>query len=349
MSILSKKLAMMLGIMILTIICMLGSYSGVDAQKLDVPYVSTPHVVVEKMLDVANVGPGDYVIDLGCGDGRIVIEAARRGAYGHGLDLDPRRIKEAERNAVNAGVHNRTIFLQADIFKSDFSRANVITMYLLTSVNLKLRSRLLETLEPGTKIVSHNFDMGDWKPDRHIRVGDSNQFFPKRLVGQPDQTASPDMALDNRVIDELFNMEDTSLNMAEWLVSQQNRLEEIELALELQDISESIDLQGHDIFCWIVPARVGGTWQWETEDQNFEMKVNQRFQEIYLELHSGEILYNIESKALKGGRIGFTAINPDNEHLYVFSGFVKGNRIVGKVQIHESDNRKLKDWSAKLQ
>lgn len=349
MRILYEQFAMMTGTLILTLISMLGSYSGVDAQQLDVPYVSTPHVVVEKMLDIADVGPGDYVIDLGCGDGRIVIEAAQRGAYGHGIDLDPRRIKEAERNAVKAGVHNRTMFLQADIFKSDFSRANVITMYLLTSVNLKLRSRLLETLEPGTKIVSHNFDMGDWKPDRHIRVGDSNRYLPNGVVDKPDQPDNPDYALKNRIIDEPFKMEDTSLNMAEWMVSQQNKLEEIELALELQDISESIHLQDHDIFCWIVPARVGGTWQWETDGKTFEMKVDQRFQEIYLELHSGEITYNTKNEALRGRRVGFTAINPGNGHLYVYSGFVKGKKIMGKVQIHGSGNRKLKDWTANLQ
>jgi ribosomal protein L11 methylase PrmA len=138
---------------------MLTMYSCADAQELDVPYVSTPHSVVEEMLDVANVGTDDYVIDLGCGDGRIVIAAAERGAYGHGIDLDPERIREARKNAKAAGVQDKVMFLQEDLFKTDFSRANVITMYLLSSVNLKLRPILLERLEPGTKIVSHNFDM----------------------------------------------------------------------------------------------------------------------------------------------------------------------------------------------
>ena len=107
-----------------------------NAQQLDVPFVPTPESVVEKMLDMAQVGPGDYVIDLGSGDGRIVIAAAKRGAYGHGIDLDPRRIKEARENAGKAGVEDKVIFMEGNIFKTDFSRASVVTLYLLSSVNI---------------------------------------------------------------------------------------------------------------------------------------------------------------------------------------------------------------------
>lgn len=158
-----------------------------NAQELDVPYVPTPENVVEKMLEMADVGPGDYVIDLGSGDGRIVIAAAKRGAYGHGIDIDPKRIKEARENARKAEVEGKVLFVQEDIFKTDFSRANVITMYLLNSVNLQLRSSLLTRLKPGTRIVSHDFDMNDWKPDNYVREETSNIYFwliPAQVKGQ---------------------------------------------------------------------------------------------------------------------------------------------------------------------
>jgi SAM-dependent methyltransferase len=135
------------------------------AQRLDVPYVPTPDSIVERMLEMANVGPGDYVIDLGCGDGRIVIAAAKRGAIGHGVDIDPQRIKEARENAEKAGVTDKVVFVEENIFDTDFSRASVITMYLFPSINIRLRPSLLEKLEPGSRIVSHDFDMDEWEPD----------------------------------------------------------------------------------------------------------------------------------------------------------------------------------------
>ncbi|MFW6101498.1 MAG: SAM-dependent methyltransferase [Bacteroidota bacterium] len=148
-----------------------------DAQDLDVPFVATSNEVVDKMLEVADVGPGDYVIDLGSGDGRIVIAAAQRGAYGHGVDLDPERIEEARENAKKSNVSDRVMFLNEDIFETDFSRANIITMYLLSSVNKKLRPKLLDKLEPGTRMVSHDFDMGEWEPDKHMEVGNDDVYY----------------------------------------------------------------------------------------------------------------------------------------------------------------------------
>lgn len=135
------------------------------SQDLDVPYVPTPQPVVDRMLELALIDSSDYVIDLGSGDGRIVISAAKQGATGHGIDLDPQRIREARENARKAGVEDRVIFIQDDIFVTDFSQASVITMYLLSSVNKKLRPRLLEELRPGTRVVSHSFDMDEWKAD----------------------------------------------------------------------------------------------------------------------------------------------------------------------------------------
>lgn len=135
-----------------------------------VPYVPTPQEVVERMLKIAKVGAADYLIDLGSGDGRIVITAAKKyGARGFGVDLDPDRIRESNENARRAGVTDRVSFHQQDLFATDLSQATVITMYLLPRVNIELRPKLLQ-LAPGTRLVSHDFDMDDWKPDVHLTV-----------------------------------------------------------------------------------------------------------------------------------------------------------------------------------
>jgi len=139
--------------------------------NFDVPYVPTPPVVVEEMLRLAEVTAGDFVIDLGSGDGRVVIAAVKKfGARGIGVDLDPDRIAESEYNASVAGVTDRVEFQRQDLFKFDISRASVISMYLLPTVNLRLRPRLLAELKPGTRIVSHDFDLGDWVPDAKSTV-----------------------------------------------------------------------------------------------------------------------------------------------------------------------------------
>jgi len=133
--------------------------------KKDVPYVPTPEAVVEEMLKMAAVTKDDVVYDLGCGDGRIVITAARKyGARGVGYDLNPQRINESNANAVKAGVTDRVRFVQGDLFQADLSEATVVTLYLLPDVNLKLRPKLFAELKPGTRVVSHNYGMGDWEP-----------------------------------------------------------------------------------------------------------------------------------------------------------------------------------------
>jgi SAM-dependent methyltransferase len=138
---------------------------------LDVPYVPTPEAVVEEMLKMASVTKDDLVYDLGCGDGRIVIAAAKKyGARGVGVDLDPERIKESKANAQAAGVTDRVTFVQGDLFKVDFSKATVVTLYLLPDINLKLRPKLFKDLRPGTRVVSHDFDMGNWKPEKTVKL-----------------------------------------------------------------------------------------------------------------------------------------------------------------------------------
>lgn len=138
-------------------------------QESDVPYVPTPEPVVDSMLALADVDETDVVYDLGSGDGRIVIRAAQKyGARGVGIEIDPERVKEARQNARDAGVADLVEFRQGDLFKADISDATAVTLYLLPSVNQKLRPKLFEELAPGTPVVSHDFDMGQWTPDRTV-------------------------------------------------------------------------------------------------------------------------------------------------------------------------------------
>ncbi|PZU51231.1 MAG: SAM-dependent methyltransferase [Sphingomonas sp.] len=136
----------------------------------DVVWVPTPQALVDRMLDMAKVTPKDYLIDLGSGDGRTVITAAQRGVRAHGIEYNPDMVALAQRAAKTQGVSSLATFEQADIFESDFSRASVITLFLLPALNVKLRPTLLE-MKPGTRIVSNSFDMGDWQPDEEINAG----------------------------------------------------------------------------------------------------------------------------------------------------------------------------------
>ncbi len=137
----------------------------------DVPYVPTPQPVVNRMLELGQVDKNDVLYDLGSGDGRIPITAAQKyGARGVGVDIDPERIQEANANAQKAKVTDRVRFVQQDLFNTDLSEATVVTLYLLPDINVKLRPKLLKELKPGTRIVSHAFDMGEWKPERVEQV-----------------------------------------------------------------------------------------------------------------------------------------------------------------------------------
>jgi SAM-dependent methyltransferase len=135
----------------------------------DVVWVPTPQELVNKMLDLAKVTPQDYIIDLGSGDGRTVITAAKRGARAHGIEYNPDMVTLSQRNAAKENMGNRATFAKADLFESDFSQASVITMFLLPDINLKLRPKILD-LKPGTRIVSNTFTMGDWKADETTSV-----------------------------------------------------------------------------------------------------------------------------------------------------------------------------------
>lgn len=140
--------------------------------KKDVPYVPTPPEVVEAMLKLGSVGPGDIHYDLGCGDGRIVVAAVKQfgAARATGYDIDPERIKEANENAQQAGAAAKAKFILGNLFDADFRDASIVTLYLLPDVNLKLRPKLLKDLKVGSRIVSHQFDMGEWEPDKKITL-----------------------------------------------------------------------------------------------------------------------------------------------------------------------------------
>ena len=151
----------------------------------DVIFVPTRQTVVEAMLKVANVKAGDVLYDLGCGDGRIPVSAAKLGARAVCIDIDPKRIAEANENVKKSGVGDRVRVLNQDLFTTDISEATVVTLYLLPSLNVKLRPTLWRTLKPGTRIVSHDFDMGDWKPEQTLNVDGATVYY---------WTITPDLA-----------------------------------------------------------------------------------------------------------------------------------------------------------
>ena len=232
------------------------NYSIEPATYLDVPFVPTDDEVVEAMLDLANVGPKDVLYDLGSGDGRILITAARdRNTRGIGIDIDPMRIADALEYAGWARVEYLVDFVEDDIFTADFSEATVVTLYLLESVNRQLRPRLLNELRPGTRVVSHAFDMGDWKPD-------------------------------------------------EWR-----------------------NLNGINIFKWIVPARVAGVWEWGRADgKRYRVELQQKYQEVTGKAWLAGKKIQIASAKLTGPRLelklrkakttpldGFTLIFANNQ------------------------------------
>lgn len=249
-----------------------------EAQDLDVPYVPTPQKVVERMLDVVDVQPSDYVIDLGSGDGRIVIAAAKRGASGHGIDLDPQRISEARENAADEGVTDQIMFMEQDIFETDFSEASVITMYLLPSINKELRPDLLDKLQPGTEIVSHSFDMGDWQPDKQITVNSNGSG-------------------------------------------------------------------SHEIYYWVIPAKADGTWNWSHNGRQYSMDVDQKFQEITVDISDGSgSSFNVQEAHLQGKRITVRATN--NGENYIFSGRIEEDEIFGMMQNHNGEDKTFSTWTA---
>jgi SAM-dependent methyltransferase len=168
------------------VVCLAGALmwgqEALPRHEPDVPYVPTTDEAVSAMLKLAGVKKSDVVYDLGCGDGRIVIAAAKTyGAHGVGIDINPERIKEAKENAKKAGVEDLVRFEENDLFEADIKPATVVTLFLLSDVNLRLRPKLQRDLKPGTRVVSNTFEMGDWKPEKEETVGNSQSYLSHRL------------------------------------------------------------------------------------------------------------------------------------------------------------------------
>jgi SAM-dependent methyltransferase len=171
-----KKLISSYPVVAVLSVVVAAAQNGAPRREPDVPYVPTTEAAVQAMLKLAEVKKTDVVYDLGCGDGRIVISAAKDlGARGVGIDINPVRIGEAKENARKAGVEKLVRFEENDLFEADIHEATVVTLFLLPQVNLKLRPKLLHDLKPGTRIVSNTFDMGDWKPEKEAVVPDTDE------------------------------------------------------------------------------------------------------------------------------------------------------------------------------
>ncbi|MBM3284682.1 MAG: class I SAM-dependent methyltransferase, partial [Candidatus Aminicenantes bacterium] len=254
-------------------------------RPLDVPYVPSRPEVVEEMLRMARVNKSDVLYDLGCGDGRIVITAAKLyGTRGVGIDIDPDRIRESQENAALAGVTHLVKFIEQDLFEADFHEATVVSLYLLTSVNVRLRPRLVEQLKPGTRIVSHNYGMNAWKPDQSSVV--------------------------------------------------------------------MVNDMPHDVYFWIVPANVSGTWEWSWPDvfpdKPFRLKVEQLFQWPQGEMTVGDEELLLKDIFLEGDRFRFTVERESGEGTMTmaFEGRVRGHSIDGEVRIQGGGKTNNRPWKA---
>ena len=241
----------------------------VGQEGKDVVWVPTPETLVAKMLDLAKVTPDDYVMDLGSGDGRIVIAAAKRGARATGIEYNPDMVALSRLNAEKAGVSGKASFTQADIFQADLSQATVLTMYLLPDLNLKLRPRILE-LRAGTRVVTNAFTMGDWDPDG------------------------------------------------------------------------TAEIDGRTAYLWIVPAKVAGTWNWQTPSGKAELTLRQTYQKIDGSLKVGGSVLPLQDARLQGVQISF-AVKEGNPSMRKYSGRVSGNMIAGSAKLGDEPGRR---WTA---
>lgn len=193
--------------------------------ELDVIFVPTDELVVEAMLKMAAVTKDDVLYDLGCGDGRIVVAAAmERGARAIGVDMDPRRIAEANALAATIGVEDRVEFLQEDLLTVDFSEATVLTLYLLPSLNVKLKARILTELKPGTRIIAHAFNMGRWQPDAKRAMG--GVYLYKWVVPAPLQGTWEWLSADGKVYRVLLDQTFQMLSGQAWIDGEQVELVE---------------------------------------------------------------------------------------------------------------------------
>ena len=268
-----------------------GDFSGAEFAKesadLDVGYVPTPIAIVHKILKLGSVKPNEFLIDLGSGDGRIVIFAAKKyGARGLGIDLNAKLVELSKKYALEEGVAQQTNFIVQDIFTTDIRKADVVTMYLLPEVNLKLRPKLIKELRPGSRIVSYNYHLGDWRPDKTILI-------------------------------DKFTADDDAI-----------------------------------IYFWIVPAKVTGKWHWQLElrgeDQNFNLQLNQNFQDISGAVKNRGRKLPIFNPALGGNRISFSLVSEARGRMIRqdYKGIIKAKIIVGAVELTGAIVKEQMPWKA---
>jgi Methyltransferase domain len=265
--------------------------SAALATDASVPYVPTPQDVVDRMLEMGKVGPQDYLIDLGSGDGRIVVTAARKyGTRGFGVDLNPTRIAEANENARKAGVTDKVQFYQRDLFETDLSQASVVTMYLLPRVNLELRPKLLD-LKAGTRIVSHDFSMGDWPADQHVQMNSKDKYGGSGGIS--------------------------------------------------------------DVYLWIIPAKVAGTWQARLNIRgkpvDYEFRLEQQFQSVSGTARVAGRSVKLQSVALSGSQLTmqFTADVDGAPMKHEFAAQVGDGEMSGTADLSGAKRQAKLDWSAR--
>jgi hypothetical protein len=236
----------------------------------DVIWVPTPEELVERMLRMAQTTPNDFVIDLGSGDGRIAITAGKKfNARAMGIEYNPDMVEVSNRNASKEGVAAKVRFVKADIFESDFSQASVITMYLLPGLNLKLRPKLLD-MKPGTRIVSHQFNMDDWQPD------------------------------------------------------------------------ETTNIDGRRAYFWLIPAKVAGTWRFQSGSDGLDVTLEQKYQMLEGTVKLGTVNAGLRDARLAGDKIGFAFVDQGGVRRD-FTGKVSGNTMDGTMKLETGPESK---WTA---
>ncbi len=279
------------------------SEAPAQQKKSEVPYVSTPDEVVAEMLRIANVDKDDVLYDLGCGDGRIVITAAMMyGCRGVGIDIDPERIRESRENAIKAGVSDRVQFIQMDLFEAEFKEASVVTLYLLTTVNIRLRPKLFLGLNPGSRVVSHEFGMGKWESDATSSIKAENPY--------------------------LFDYGDG----------------------QIADYWRT-----HNVYLWIIPGNVKGTWKLTIPDisgnDEFTLRFDQEFQRVRGQVLEGtsSISLFIKDVKIRGNMFLFTLerkLEGRTESLH-FEGIIQGNTMRGTMEIEGGPGKGKIKWTAR--
>jgi len=262
-----ERVSLSIILMVSVWISCIAGYS--QEREPDINYVPTPEEVVIEMLKMAQVTQNDIVYDLGCGDGRIVITAAKVfGARGVGVDIDPVRIKESNENARKADVTNRVEFIEQDLFKTDISKATVVTLYLFPELNLRLRPKLLRELRPGTRIVSHEFDMEDWKPDNMGTVRNVKLYY------KPNPTVK-----DTNYYYWVIPAD--AAGTWHWTLTTSTGIRDYVLRLDqqFQEISGRVNIKGQEIpihNARLIGDQLSFTFRDKTDKQNAVMRLNGR-------------------------------------------------------------------------